>query len=320
MGVAWRPFNEDLLFRASYGQSFRPPSLRQLFNAPQDALTGDVVNDPLRPGDLWPNLPIVTAGNPKLQPETSENWSVGSVFTPQKLPGLRLEAQWFQIKRQNEISPRSFILGGNDALAGTPGSYVRQPYDGNPSSLIDPVTGELAGELISLKDSYINVGSTIVDAIDFGASYDWRTETAGTWTFQGEVTKMLSYRQEAEAGTGYSDYVGTVTAFDGFPAWRSVASLSWTYQRVQLTAVANYRSGLEYPDLVEDYTLRVHSFTTFDLQAVFQIPWKTQLIVGIENLLDAAPPRYIGEQGQSYLSTLDTPYGRRYYFELSKRF
>ncbi len=322
VGLIWRPFNEDLLFRGTYGQSFRPPSLRQLFNAPQDALTGAPVRDPLRPGDLLPQVPIVTAGNPNLQPETSDNWSVGSVFTPHQIPGLRLEAQWFQIKRRNEISQLSQTLGGTSAIAGIPGNYTRDPYDGNPRALIDPVTGQLAGPLVSLVDSYVNVGTTIVDAIDAGVSYELKTETAGTWLFSVELTRMLSNRSEVNPGDGYGEAVGQVLQFDGWPKWRGIGSVTWDYRKLQLGAMADFRSGLDYPHPGWDSTgyAHVNSFLTFDLQASYNLPWQSRITVGIRNLMDSDPPLYIGDQGQWYISTLDNPFGRSYYMELSKKF
>jgi len=322
VGIGWRPFNEDLLFRGTYGQSFRPPSLRQLFNAPQDALTGSAVKDPLRPGDLLPQTPIVTSGNPDLKPENSDNWSVGSVYTPKQVPGLRLEAQWFQIKRRNEINQLSTSLGGVSAIAGQQGFYTRGPYDGNPRALVDPATGDLAGPLLSLVDSYINLGSTIVDAIDMGAAYELKTATAGTWTFQVEATRMLSYRQEQSTGGGYSEFIGSVADFDGFPAWRGIGSVGWEYRKFQLTAVADYRSGMDYvhPGFDSTGLATVDSFMTYDLQASYQLPWETRITIGIRNLLDEDPPLYIGQQGQFYLSTMDDGLGRRYYVELSKKF
>ena len=322
VGIVWRPFNEDLLFRGSYNQSFRPPSLRQLFNAPQDALTGSAVKDPLRPGDLQPQTPITTSGNPNLKPETAESWTVGSVFTPKQIPGLRLEASWFEIKRKNEINQKSTSLGGVSALAGTAGSYTRGPYDGNPAALIDPDTGKQAGPLLSLADSYINLGATIVDGIDFGVGYDLKTETAGTWSFDVQVTKMLAYRQEGAIGSGYSDFTGTVADFDGFPAWRGVASISWAYRKLTLTSVADYRSAMDYvhPGFSSTGNATVASFMTFDLQASYNLPWQSKVTVGIRNLLDSDPPLYIGQQGQMYLSSMDDPLGRRYYVELSKKF
>ena len=134
-----------------------------------------------------PQVPIVTSGNTKLRPETSDAWSAGAIYTPKQVVGLRLEAQWLQIKRQNEVNTFSTTLPNLSALAAEPGHYTRGPYDGLQGALIDPATitptnpeGSLAGPLLSLTDNYINVGSTIEDAIDFKVTYELKTETAGT--------------------------------------------------------------------------------------------------------------------------------------------
>ncbi len=321
IGVAWRPINDDLLLRASYGQSFRPPSLRQLYAGPQDALTGSAITDPLRPDDPpQAQVPIVTSGNTKLRPETSDAWSAGIVFTPKQVIGLRLEAQWLQIKRKNEINTFSQTLPSLSALAAEKGHYTRGPSDGSPGALIDPESGTLAGPLISLADDYTNVGSTITDAVDFGITYELATETAGTWTFGLEVTHTLSFRSEFVAGDGYTEFISTVTSFDGFPAWKAVGSVTWEYRKLTLGAIAYFRDGMDYPDVQKDQTDHVNSYLTFDLRASYRLPYHAKITVGIVNLLDTDPPRYIGEQGQAYLSTVDNPFGRSYYMELSKKF
>ena len=51
-----------------------------------------------------PQLPVVTGGNPDLDPETSESWGVGAVWRPCFLPRLSIEANYYNIRVDGAIS------------------------------------------------------------------------------------------------------------------------------------------------------------------------------------------------------------------------
>jgi len=171
-----------------------------------DALSGSPFTDPLR-GDLVQEVNLKSAANPNLQPETASQWTAGLVFSPKQVKGLRASVDWLQIKRKNEIGTTSDFFG-YEYLAVQPGRYTRQPYEGDAAFLanntdpntglplpipqIDPATGQPAGRLTALNDSYANIGATITDFIDFRLTYEIPTDTAGTWTFDGTATYLLS--------------------------------------------------------------------------------------------------------------------------------
>src|SRR3546814_13099391 len=50
-------------------------------------------------------------GDPDLRPETAETVSVGFVARPDALPGLRLEANWFQIDYTDRVLPPIASVG-----------------------------------------------------------------------------------------------------------------------------------------------------------------------------------------------------------------
>jgi iron complex outermembrane recepter protein len=320
--VAWRPFSESLLLRGSYSQSFRPPSLQQLYNTPSDALTGGTFRDSLRPDDILREIPITRGGNLNLEPELATQWSAGFVLTPKSVKNLRLEFQWVQIKRTMEVGTYSdvFGLGGDFGLSGQPGSYVRDPYDGAPNVLNDPVTGLPAGPLVSLNDRFQNLGATVGDFLDFGITYMLPTESAGTWTFQLNSTYTMSYR--ALAGTDWVRFEGFAFDSTGFPQWRSLASLSWAYRNFTATAIANYRSGLDYEQPVTGEIVSLFDYTTYDVNFSYRLPWDITLTFGIYNLLDEPPPEYLGFSNNAfaYLSDFDSPLLREYFFQVRKTF
>ena len=77
ISIRYKPF-DDLTFRASYSESFRAPSVEELFTGPLEAFT--FVVDPVT--QTQPEVGIVTVGNPKLKPETGYGCYAGVVWSP----------------------------------------------------------------------------------------------------------------------------------------------------------------------------------------------------------------------------------------------
>ena len=329
VGIEWRPFSEDFLLRSSYGESFRPASLQQLYNSASDALTSSF-RDPLR-GTVEREIPISRGGNTNLRPETATEWTAGAVLSPAAAKGLRISVDWVQIARKNEIGSYADFFG-NGALSQRAGSYTRLPYEGdaaflaaNPGAALpkaDPLTGLPAGQIFTLNDQFQNLGSTIMDAVDFGISYELKTDTAGTWRFDLASSYLLSYRTSAGPGEAYEANDGFATGSDAFPKWRSTASLFWNYRKLEAGVVANYVGEVAYSNPATGDDATVSSFMTFDVQASYKLPWDVKVTAGINNILDSNPPLYLGFSNNSfaYLSSVHNPLGRQYYFQLSKKF
>lgn len=135
--LGWRPI-DDILVRASYGQSVRSPSQTQLFGSLQFAFAngnGDFpctaarVNQGPNPAVRAANCAAAFAalglpdpenfaanfqnigsgetagvvGNPFLANEQSESYNLGLVYTPKWLPGFSLQADYFALELTNEI-------------------------------------------------------------------------------------------------------------------------------------------------------------------------------------------------------------------------
>ena len=124
-GLNWEPI-EDLLFRGSWAEGFRAPSIGELFGTPSrfdqevvDPCSG--MTAPRLPATSRTNcvaqgvpangsyiqlnaqLPVITGGNDDLKPETSESWVFGAVWRPSFLPRLSLEANYYNIKVDGAI-------------------------------------------------------------------------------------------------------------------------------------------------------------------------------------------------------------------------
>ena len=86
----------DLTLRASWGQSFRSPSPGELFlPIIQDF---PVLFDPYRwATTLQPPGGVYRGGNTHLQPEKTDAYTAGVVWTPKFLPGFTMTVDWYQL-------------------------------------------------------------------------------------------------------------------------------------------------------------------------------------------------------------------------------
>ncbi len=159
IAVRYKPF-DDLTFRAAYSESFRAPSVQELFTGPLEAFT--FVVDPVT--GTQPEVGLITVGNPKLQPETGYSYYAGAVWSPGSADpehswwgwanGFTAYVDWVQITKHNVIA------------AINPQFVVN-----NPGLFPGFVHRDASGTITTVNDPLENLGALLVDTIDFGASY-----------------------------------------------------------------------------------------------------------------------------------------------------
>lgn len=158
VGLRYSPV-EDLMLRASYGTGFMPPAITQLTPSAPMLVP---YTDPHR-GDEVATFPLTSGGNPDLQPEESESWSVGAVFKPRFVPGLRVSLDYIRLNKTDGIStlqvPEILLL--EDYL---PGRVVRAPVEpGDPYDV---------GRIISVDGTSMNLSTAEVEAVDLALDYE----------------------------------------------------------------------------------------------------------------------------------------------------
>jgi len=159
ISLRYKPF-DDLTFRFSYSESFRAPSVQELFTGPLESFT--FVVDPVT--GTTPEVGLVAVGNPHLQPETGYSKYAGVVWSPGSADpehswwgwanGFTAYVDWIEITKHNVIAQIA----------------VQNVID-NPTLFPGFVHRDPTGAIITVNDPLENLGSLLVDTIDFGASY-----------------------------------------------------------------------------------------------------------------------------------------------------
>lgn len=98
VGLEWAVM-DGLRFRATRSRDFRAPTLWELYQT--QVISGSGITDALTKTAGQVNT--VAGGNPFLEPEISDNLSLGAVFQPSFLPGFSVSFDYFKIRLDNAI-------------------------------------------------------------------------------------------------------------------------------------------------------------------------------------------------------------------------
>jgi len=289
-GLEWG-FIPQLAMRASYGTSFRPPSLYELY---QPATTvGVAVIDPRRNNETTPNVALTSAGNPNLEPEESDSLSVGLVFTPGRADGLRTAVTYWTITQDQRVQrPLQSIVLANEAF------FANRITRANP--LPADIAAGRPGRLTALNLSAMNFGELETDGVDLQLTGSWNT-SFGRLAPNISATWVNSYTARDFATTPEVERVGIANSQGTIPRWRATSTLAWTWHGLGVTPAVRWTSGYHDVNNLGALTGKeVSSLTLVDLQASANFgellpnsgPWLDgfSMRLGVFNLLDKEAP------------------------------
>jgi iron complex outermembrane recepter protein len=279
--------DESITIRGSYGTSFQAPPLGDLsgsvlsflgLDVPIHAPNGFTYGNP-GPQDQLDNGDNLL-GNPKLQPQTSDNYTIGVVLTPPQVKNLSVNVDYYNIQIKGlVIQDPQFIIN-----TFSPGQI--DPLTGQPYIRVDN-----AGNVVGLDVPFLNLGGLNTDGLDIGATYAIPTDDYGKFTLSAEANYTLTWEQSARPGSPFISHLGqddTAQLFGALPQWRGNFGVLWEYHDFSFNAVAHYTDSF-----VDEATgNQVSEVVTCDLQASYL--WrkaKTKFSVGVLDVNDEAPPK-----------------------------
>lgn len=319
----WAPVR-DLALRASYATGFLPPNINQIVPVIASS-SGFGQTDPKRGNSPLAPYTSVSGGNPNLGPERTKAISLGAIFTPSFISGLRLSIDYSRIKKNDEIGSAS-ILALEDQL---PGRVIRAPL-----TAADQAAGFTGGVIQLIDSSLVNIANTDIKAWDFNFSYQIESAigvfTADlTGTYQKELSRQTTPLNSTYNSVGFSD---------GPLKWRVFPSLSWERGPLSVTWSAQYYHkydvGTSIPSIFNNWNYALQGSKTIPSQIYHDlgIGYKFRNTSGalrgaevfgiIENVFDRRPPVTAlgaGEVIGTY-STYGDPRLRRFNISIKKSY
>jgi iron complex outermembrane receptor protein len=305
LGLDWR-INDSVRARVTRSRDTRAGTLSERYDV---STGGGTANDPVL-GESY-SFNLISGGNPNVDPELSDTWTVGLVFRPTALPGFAMSADWYDIKIKDYISQLGAQRIIDDCQAGAAALCDRV--------IRDPVTNRIT----AVENLFLNVAQARVKGVDFETSYRMPITLFGG----GESLSLrlfaswLDENSQSNIGVPLRDSAGTTN----LPEWTATGILSyengpfrtsltgrWIDERVQNSQPVALASQLD-----DDH-----------VASVFYMNWRGEyefgqarggtrkVFLNIANLLDRDPPKqpnwsdFFG--ASSFIPGLHDALGRRY--------
>jgi len=342
--LRWQPFDDQLTLRSTFSESFKAPTLNNLFGPIDIGFTSTL--SVARYDSSGNALGTSVSGqanyrsgsNPSLRPETSQNFTAGFVYSPKAVKGLTLTADYFKINQYEVVSSigSSTILSSVERLgAASPyAKFVRIGTYGDNSGFDSGTVVTAPGQIsaagldnVFVTDQLVNIGGYKLDGVDLGVKYSW--DWAGVGRFDASTTAAIYNHVKIRtlADTPYEEYSNQVTGnFGQYPDWRTYTTLTYTRGAYNATVAHTYIPSLydSAGTTAEDHY--VESYAQFDVNTsyAFGPRWGLlnglKLTLGVDNVLNEFGPRSPSNtQSNVDISTYGA-IGRKFYAEFSLKF
>jgi outer membrane receptor protein involved in Fe transport len=263
-------------------------------------------------------VPGVSGGNPGLQPEEADTWTMGLVvqspFAHPWIAGAQLAIDWYQIKIEDTIE---FV---------EPFQFIPFCYDRNynPDLALDNVfcskfaREPSAGQIVDAVSIYQNLASQQTTGVDM--QLDWVVAAGpGQLNLNWYLGWLDSQKQHAAPDATGVESVGRIGGFAGArPDWKWILTLGYAFAGFDVSGRWRFIESMRD---VEIGTYEVPDYSYYDLYAGYAVDSGRleglSLHLGIENLTDKDPPIF---PSWSEVNTDPSQYeifGRRYFLSAS---
>jgi len=336
---------EELVLRASYAEGFRAPSIGELFGSASrfDAQLNDPCSTPLLDPSLAgncaalgvpanyqqpnPQISVVTGGNDQLDPESSESFAAGFIWSPSFLESsAAAERVDFEVTYY-----RHEIEGAIQAIdAQTQLDLCVQTLD---PLYCDGITRATTGGINGFNNRLTNLGTIETDGWDIDLVWVFPESKIGQFSAAWRNTLVGDYRAVGAAGQVQPQGPGIEVVDSAIPEWTSNFTLDWTHGAWSAGWTIRHISELReecgravnFPVCSNPATgINVLEATTYnDLQVGYRFEdfHDLSLTFGVNNLFDEDPPICLSCSLNGYdASTYDIPGGRFFYLRAGIKF
>lgn len=295
----------DLTIRGNFTRSVRAPAITEIFNPTSQAF--DTANDPCDrrfvnggpdpaqrranciaagiadPSTFTSNIvdftsPISVAGNPNLENEKADSWTVGAVVRPRFVPGLTVAVDWVDIKLKKAIVSL-------DAEQTLEGCYDSPTF---PSAICDRIDRDAANQVTFVRTGYVNAASYDFEGLT--AEVAWRGEVAPDTSLGLSLNYLYVNKLETRVGEGDVD---TNRGEIGDPKHSFTANINVDHGPVNFLWQTQYfgKSVWDADAAPGDYEINgVKAWWLFNASLGVEVKKDFELRLIVDNVFDKAPP------------------------------
>lgn len=177
-GATWEPF-DGLRFRGTRSRDIRAPNNSEIFASTSNRNT---LRNPF--SGVTTQINVIAKSSPNLEPEKADTTTIGLVYAPSFLDGLRFSVDYYDIEIAGAIagySPQLILDNCSSEVAGGAGGFF--------CGFVDRSGTGAATTINSVSVQLLNIASLKTRGVDFEASYrfgigdgDLTTRLFGTYT------------------------------------------------------------------------------------------------------------------------------------------
>ena len=303
IGVQYQ-LNDMVGLRGTFSEAFRAPSVPDLYGGTflsyptaDDACDDNTASGGQATASCQANgvpatgyvsnlvqIPTLYGGNPNLQPETSESWTVGAVIDP--IDGLSMTIDYWSIEIENAVG----TVGTTDLirLCATQGLYCDRTFRFSSPASVE-------GQIIRVEDTNNNVGTETYTGVDLGISADLPSVAGGDLTLDMQATYNEETQVVTAAGLVVEDLAGTVSQTYGmYSRWRALTKVNWNKGAINVSYTNRYIHGVT--DEVDDFWTLEPTYTEIpevmynDITVSYTTDSMGTVALGITNFTDEEVP------------------------------
>ena len=322
-GGDWSPF-DGLRFRGVYQKAVRAPSVFELFqagdtgfplyfdpcatstpfggNTPSAATIAACSAQFASFGQLYPNasgagfiqtnaqLEAISFGNPNLEEESSNTFTVGAVFSPTFFSGFTLSADYYNINVSNAINTR-FVGGSPFGFGGADGALnlcIAQGGVALVNAPTDPCFGVVrtaTGDASVTFSDQANTSVLSTKGVDISVDYRRELGRFGDVQFKVTATRLLDFTNDGLDQTGSNSGTGTA-----FPKWRANLRTIYSYGPFTITGNTQFIDGVLDGAGGSSGSPPIPKQVYQDISASYDLNEHYQFQFGINNLSNNRPP------------------------------
>jgi outer membrane receptor protein involved in Fe transport len=239
-----------------------------------------------------------SGGNPNLEPEEAETYTVGFVATP--IDNLQVSLDYFNIAIEDKIG----TIGAETVLrfcglTGDPFLCDKVKRNASTGDLWLGSSLQTSGQVENLDANFGNLNFSGVDLL---TSYNWdalggliSASFVGTYVLEQEEEPLPGVNDEATF-----DCAGVINTSCQTPTWRHTARFSYSRDSITGSLGWRYVGEIDYeltdgtPGSTDQILVtngnKLDAVHYIDLTGVYHVTDYASVIVGIQNVLDETPP------------------------------
>ncbi len=316
--------DDQLRLRGTYSRDVRAGNLSERFDKTGGVAT---VDDPRTAAIEALNVTRFSGGNPAVNPEEADTFTIGAVFQPDFIPGFSMSLDYYDITIEGAISQV-----GNQSVLDRCFLQSAQEFCDLITLSTGAATPSAVGDIILVGDVFVNVAQAAVRGIDFEAGYNAPVNLFGgdemlgarvfaSWLLERSETNSSGVTTDFAGQTGATQNSGVYLPYADFKATGSI-----TYSNGGFAALVQARhtgQGVQDVQLTEgvgivDNTVDAVTYVDVRLGYTFELSGAELEVFGnVNNLFDEDPPvtpsysAFLGYSSQYNASVYDV-LGRRY--------